>query len=99
MFEGRGPAHAKPQGLEEVTAAQQVGVECEGRGSESRPAEGGRSLLGDFMGGGVLWLAFGIALLAEVKAEVMLALPKVVAVEMERSKAIGAGREVGERPE
>ena len=47
----------------------------------------------------MLWLAFGTSLLAEVKAEVTLALPKVVAMETERSRETGAGGEVGERPE
>lgn len=49
MFQARGPACAKMQGLEEVTEARQAGVECEGQGSESRPAERDRSLLGDFV--------------------------------------------------
>lgn len=47
----------------------------------------------------MLWLAFGTALLAEVKAEVMLALPKVRVLEAERRRAVGAGGRVGERAE
>ena len=39
----------------------------------------------------MLWLASGTALWAEVKAEVMLALPKVVVLETERRRAVGAG--------
>lgn len=44
-----GGQHARRRGLEEVTEARQVGVEREGQGSEGRPAERDRSLLGDFI--------------------------------------------------
>lgn len=94
MFQGQGPAHAKTQGLQEVSSsAGRSGV----RGAGGR---GGQEPAGVFYpGGSVLWLAFGTALLAEVKAEVTLALPKVVAMETKRSRETGAGGEVGERPE
>lgn len=94
MFQGQGSAHAKTQGLQEVSSsAGRSGV----RGAGGR---GGQEPAGVFYpGGSVLWLAFGTALLAEVKAEVTLALPKVVAMETERSRETGAGGEEGERPE
>ena len=75
MFQGQGPAHAKTQGLQDVSSsAGRSGV----RGAGGR---GGQEPAGVFYpGGSVLWLAFGTALLAEVKAEVKLALPKVGAL-------------------
>lgn len=94
---GSGASTREDAGAGGRDRSSQVGVGCEGQGSESRPAERDRSLLGDFIRRPRALAGIGTALWAEVKAEVMPALPKVVVLETERRRAAGArGRGGGE---